>query len=179
MRPRWCVWGGVVGWVSLSAGAHVSPHEWGRIIVQPNAHLGVNFDSKNYFPRDITNSTQPLILNRAVDRSHRRGASHAYTTVPSNDRKKKNSLPLPKKKKEKENSNKCEEMHSWTHRLLAAATTAVVLLAAVCAAASALDAFHAPDVQAQAHVPIHSSPRLLYSSVPGAICDPYLPLGRV
>ncbi|EES02551.1 probable signal peptidase complex subunit 3 [Sorghum bicolor] len=43
-------------------------------------------------------------------------------------------------------------MHSWTLRLLAAATTAGVLLAAVCAAASALDAFHAPAVQAQAHV---------------------------
>ncbi|KAL6626676.1 hypothetical protein ACP70R_030402 [Stipagrostis hirtigluma subsp. patula] len=43
-------------------------------------------------------------------------------------------------------------MHSWTQRLLAAATTAGILLAAACAAASALDAFHAPSVQAQAHV---------------------------
>ncbi|CAO2185491.1 unnamed protein product [Urochloa humidicola] len=43
-------------------------------------------------------------------------------------------------------------MHSWTQRLLAAATTAAVLLAAVCAAASALDAFHTPAVQAQAQV---------------------------
>jgi signal peptidase complex subunit 3 len=50
-------------------------------------------------------------------------------------------------------------MHSWTQRLLTAATTAAVLLAAVCAAASALDAFHVPAVQAQAHVWISSSPR--------------------
>jgi hypothetical protein len=43
-------------------------------------------------------------------------------------------------------------MHSWTQRLLAAATTAAFLLAATCAAASALDAFHVPSVEAQAHV---------------------------
>ncbi|GJN05921.1 hypothetical protein PR202_ga23598 [Eleusine coracana subsp. coracana] len=43
-------------------------------------------------------------------------------------------------------------MHSWTQRLVAAATTAAVLLATACAAAAALDAFHASDVQAQAHV---------------------------
>ncbi|XP_039813267.1 probable signal peptidase complex subunit 3 [Panicum virgatum] len=43
-------------------------------------------------------------------------------------------------------------MHSWMQRLLTAATTAAALLAAVCAAASALDAFHVPAVQAQAHV---------------------------
>lgn len=62
-------------------------------------------------------------------------------------------------------------MHSWTQRLLAAATTAVVLLAAVCAAASALDAFHVPAVQAQAHVWISSSPRLFNCSELGVICD--------
>ncbi|KAM0880175.1 hypothetical protein ACQ4PT_033794 [Festuca glaucescens] len=43
-------------------------------------------------------------------------------------------------------------MHSWTQRLLAAATTAALLLAATCAAASTLDAFHVPSVEAQAHV---------------------------
>ncbi|KQK02536.1 probable signal peptidase complex subunit 3 [Brachypodium distachyon] len=43
-------------------------------------------------------------------------------------------------------------MHSWTQRLLAAATTATLLLLAACVAASALDAFHVPAVQAQAHV---------------------------
>jgi signal peptidase complex subunit 3 len=50
-------------------------------------------------------------------------------------------------------------MHSWTQRLLAAATTAAFLLAATCAAASALDAFHVPSVEAQAHVWTSSSPR--------------------
>ena len=62
-------------------------------------------------------------------------------------------------------------MHSWTLRLLAAATTAGVLLAAACAAASALDAFHAPAVQAQAHVSISSSPRLFNCCQLGAVCD--------
>jgi signal peptidase complex subunit 3 len=37
---------------------------------------------------------------------------------------------------------------------------AAVLLAVVCAAASALDSFHVPSVQAQAHVRISSSPRV-------------------
>lgn len=68
-------------------------------------------------------------------------------------------------------------MHSWTQRLLAAATTAGVLLAAACAAASALDAFHSPAVQAQAHVSISSSlslslsPRLFNCSELGEIRD--------
>ena len=43
-------------------------------------------------------------------------------------------------------------MHSWGTRLLAASTTAALLLIATCAAASALDAFHVPSVEAQAHV---------------------------
>ncbi|CAM0879112.1 unnamed protein product [Alopecurus aequalis] len=43
-------------------------------------------------------------------------------------------------------------MHSWTHRLLAAGTTGALLLLATCVAASALDAFHVPSVEAQAHV---------------------------
>ena len=73
---------------------------------------------------------------------------------------------------EKEKKPRAKAMHSWTQRLLTAATTAAVLLAAVCAAASALDAFHVPSVQAQAHVWISS---LLSSSTVlnlGAICDP-------
>lgn len=52
-------------------------------------------------------------------------------------------------------------MHSWGTRLLAAATTAALLLIATCAAASALDAFHVPSVEAQAHVCVcPSSPGL-------------------
>ncbi|KAG2587186.1 hypothetical protein PVAP13_5NG123900 [Panicum virgatum] len=53
---------------------------------------------------------------------------------------------------EKEKKPRAKAMHSWMQRLLTAATTAAALLAAVCAAASALDAFHVPAVQAQAHV---------------------------
>ena len=43
-------------------------------------------------------------------------------------------------------------MHSWTQRLLAAATTGALLLLATCVAASSLDAFHVPYVDAQVRV---------------------------